>query len=178
MDRETRGVNESECLLATGDLDLRWFKFSEVEGTPIVKRTSWWSGLSVTGDGVGVVAHTGSITLRLLAERTGLVKHLSKAMARRSLVPVHARGQVLTDVAVMLADGGEAISDINVLRHQSGVLGPVASAPTVWRALDEITPARLSRIHTARARVRRHVWSLLQAAGGVPASKARCLTAE
>ena len=97
-------------------------QISEVEGTPIVKRTSWWSGLSVTGDGVGVVAHTGSITLRLLAERTGLVKHLSKAMARRSFVPVHARGQVLTDAAVMLADGGEAISDINVLRHQSQVL--------------------------------------------------------
>lgn len=146
-------------------------QISEVEGTPIVKRTSWWSGLSVTGDGVGVVAHTGSITLRLLAERTGLVKHLSKAMARRSFVPVHARGQVLTDAAVMLADGGEAISDINVLRHQSQVLGPVASAPTVWRTLDEITPARLGRIHTARARVRRHVWSLLEAAGGVPVSK-------
>jgi hypothetical protein len=30
----------------------------------------------------------------------------------------------------MLADGGEAIGDINVLRHQDQVLGPVASAPT------------------------------------------------
>ena len=37
---------------------------------------------------------------------------------------------VLTDVAVLLADGGEAISDIDVLRHQGQVLGPVASAPT------------------------------------------------
>ena len=63
----------------------------------------------------------------MLADRLGLVKHLSKAMTRRSFVPVHDRGRVLTDVAVMLADGGEAITDIKVL-HQSEVLGPVASA--------------------------------------------------
>jgi hypothetical protein len=76
---------------------------------------------------------------------------------------------VLADVAVMLADGGEAIADIDVLRHQSGVLGPVASPPTVWRALDEVTQGRLKKIATARARVRRHVWAQLP--GGVPASK-------
>jgi hypothetical protein len=55
-----------------------------------------------------------------------------------------------------------------VLRHQSPVLGPAASAPTVWRALAELTPAGLRRIEAARARVRRHVWSVLP--GGLPAS--------
>lgn len=49
---------------------------------------------------------------------------------------------MLTDVALMLADGAEAIADIDVLRHQSGVLGPVASPPTVWRSLDEVTHPR------------------------------------
>jgi len=97
----------------------------------------------------------------MLADRTGLTKELSKATARRSFAPIHDRGQVLVDVAVMLADGGEAIGDINVLRHQGQVLGPVASAPTVWRALDELTPAALKRIQVARARVRRHVWARL-----------------
>lgn len=58
-----------------------------------------------------------------------------------------------------------------MLRHQGAVLGPVASAPTAWRALDELTPAAIRRIETARARVRRHVWSQLQTAGGVPASR-------
>ena len=38
-----------------------------------MKRTSWSSGLSVTSDGVGVVAHAGSVATRLLADRTGLV---------------------------------------------------------------------------------------------------------
>ena len=90
-------------------------------------------------------------------------------MVRRNFVPGHDRGRVLTDVAVMLADGGEAIADIDVLRHQSSVLGRVASAPTVWRALDEVTPGRLKRIQNARARVRRQVWSQLP--DGVPASK-------
>ena len=119
-----------------------------------------------------MVAHAGSIGLRMLAENTGLTEALSHAMARRGFVPsVHDRGQVLTDVAVLLADGGEAISDIDVLRHQGQVLGPVASAPTVWRALDEVTDARRRKIHRARAGVRRHVWAQLAAAGGVPASR-------
>lgn len=139
-----------------------------MEGTPQVKRTSWSTGLSVTDNGTGVVAHAGSVAVRLLADRTGLRSELSKALTRRSFTPVHDRGQVLVDVAVMLADGGEAIADIDVLRHQASVLGPVASAPTVWRALDELTPAAVKRIEMARARTRRHVWAQLPV---LPASK-------
>src|SRR5680860_149627 len=137
-----------------------------------MKRTSWSAGLSVTGDGTGVVAHAGSVATRMLADRTGLTQELSKALKSRSFAPVHDRGRVLVDVAVMLADGGEAICDIEVLRHQAPVLGPVASAPTVWRALDELTPAAMKRIQTARARVRRHVWTQLATSeAGLPVSK-------
>ena len=56
-----------------------------------------------------------------------------------------------------------------MLRHQSEVLGSVASAPTVWRALDEVTAAVAKRIDKARAKVRAHVWSQLP--GGLPASR-------
>ncbi len=63
------------------------------------------------------------LALRLLADRIGLTIELSKAMARRSFTPVHDRGRVLADVAVMLADGGEAIADIDVLRHQARAAG-------------------------------------------------------
>ena len=153
-------------------MGLRRPQFSSLEGTPLVKRTSWSAGLSVSGGGVGVVAHAGSVALRLLADRTGLTAELSKAMARRSFEPVHDRGRVLTDVAVMLADGGEAIADIDVLRHQGGVLGPVASPPTVWRALDEVTSGRSKKIQTARARVRAHVWTqIAERHGSIPASR-------
>jgi Transposase DDE domain group 1 len=134
-----------------------------------VKGTAWSAGLSVSGDGTGVVAHAGSAGLRFLADRIGLTGELSTALARRGFVPRHDRGQVLTDVAVMLADGGEAIADIDVLRHQSPLLGSVASAPTVWRTLAALSTARRGRIDAARARVRRHVWSLLP--DGLPASR-------
>ena len=134
-----------------------------------MKHTSWAQGLSFSADGSGVVAQAGNVATRLLADQVGLTDALSGAMTRRGFAPMHDRGQVLVDVAVLVAGGGEAIADIDVLRHQSQVLGPVASAPTVWRALDEITPAVVKRIDKARAKVRAHVWSQLP--GGVPASK-------
>lgn len=85
-------------------------------------------------------------------------------MLRRNFNPGHDRGRVLTDVALKLADGREAIADIDVLRHQAGVLGPVASGPGrghVWSVEEEA----LSRGRD----MDRHVWA--QRAGGVPASK-------
>jgi len=47
-------------------------------------------------------------------------------------------------------------------------LGPDASPPTAWRALDELIPAVLKRVATARAKTRARVWGLIR--GGVPAS--------
>ena len=134
-----------------------------------MKSTTWSAGLSVTGDGTGVVAHAGSAAVRMLADRTGPTGALSAAVARRGFVPGHDRGRVLVDVATMIAAGGQAIADIDTLRHQQQVLGPVASAPTVWRALDELTPASLKRIETARAATRARVWDLIP--DGLPASR-------
>ncbi|MGH3470559.1 MAG: hypothetical protein ACRDPG_00755 [Nocardioidaceae bacterium] len=62
-----------------------------------------------------------------MADRVDLTSDLSEALTQRSFVTVHDRSRVLADVAVMVADGREAIADIDVLRHQAGVLGPVAS---------------------------------------------------
>ena len=109
-----------------------------------MKSTAWSAGLSVTGDGTGVVAHAGSVAVRMLADRTGLTDALSAALARRGFTPGHDRGRVLVDVATMITTGGQAIGDIDTLRHQRDVLGAVASPPTVWRALDELTPAGLN----------------------------------
>ncbi len=127
-----------------------------------MKSTSWAAGLSVFGDGVGGVA------VRLLAEQVGLTGELSSALSRRGFVPGHDRGQVLVDVATMLAGGGEAIADIDTVGHQDAVLRSAASPPTVWRALDGLTPARLRRVEKARARTSARVWDL---AGGPPAAR-------
>lgn len=107
--------------------------------------------------------------MRLLADRTGLTEQLSVAMTRRGFTPRHDRARVLVDVAVLLADGGEAIADMHVLRHQREVLGPVASPPTVWRMLDDVTAGRRRKIAAARARVRRRVW------GQFPDGVLRCV---
>ncbi len=134
-----------------------------------MKHRGWAQGLSVTADGTGVVALAGSGAIRLLADGVGLTEALSTALTRRNFVPLHDRGQVLVDVATVLAAGGEAIADVDALRHEPA-WGRVASPATVWRTLEAITPAALKRIATARARVRRHVWAQLP--HGVPASKA------
>jgi hypothetical protein len=124
--------------------------------------------LSVIADGDDVMPLAGAVAVRLLADRVGLTEGLSTALARRGFIPGHDRGQVWVDVATMLIAGGEAIADIETLRHQAELLGPVASAPTVWRALDESTPAALKRVEKVRARTRRRVWRLLSV---MPASK-------
>src|SRR5215217_3098543 len=90
------------------------------------------------------VNHTGARLLTDLADAVGLTAAMSMAMAptkqrRRG----HDRGEVLVDVAVMLADGGETISDVAVLRDQPALFGDVASHPTVWRTLQAVDDAAL-----------------------------------
>jgi hypothetical protein len=134
-----------------------------------VQSTAWSKDLRVTADGSGVVSHVGAALLRMLADRTGLTGALSGSLARRGWWPGHDRGRVLTDLAVMIADGGEAICDIDVLRHQDELFGAVASASTCWRTLDEIGRPQRRRISAARAKTRARVWVLL---GGPPAARA------
>ena len=110
-----------------------------------MQSTAWSKDLRVTADGTGVVSHVGAAVLRMLADRAGLTAAMSAGLARRGRWPGHDRGRVLVDLAVLIADGGEAIADIDVLRHQQELFGPVASDTTVWRALDEIGPAQPRR---------------------------------
>lgn len=82
-------------------------------------------------DGRGVVGHAGARLLADVADATGLTGGLSDALAPlRVRQRGHDPGRVAVDLAVMLADGGEAIADLAVLRNQVGLLGPVASDPT------------------------------------------------
>jgi len=85
----------------------------------------------VSDDGVGVVSHAGSRLLADLADRTTLTAQLSAVFASR-VAPqtAHDPGRVLIDLAVMIADGGECISDIATLADQPGVFGSVASDTT------------------------------------------------
>src|SRR5207302_10502276 len=76
----------------------------------------------------------------------------------------HDRGRGLAAVGVMSADGGDAISDLAVLRNHPELFGEVASTPTAWRTREAIDAAASERIAQARAAARKKVW----AAGGDP----------
>ena len=126
-----------------------------------MQATSWADRLELVGDDDRLVGFAGALPIRLLAERTGLRAGLSTAMARRGFDPVYDRGQVLIDMAVTQVLGGEAISDFQGLRHLGPVTGPVASTPTVWRALSEVEGVQLRRVNAAVSTFRRHWWGLL-----------------
>jgi hypothetical protein len=111
-------------------------------------------------DGRGVVGHAGARLLADLADATGLTAAFGDALAplrvRRS---GHDPGRVAVDLAVMLADGGEAIADLAVLRNQAGLFGAVASDPTAWRLLSDLDGAALARLRVARAQARELAWA-------------------
>ena len=134
--------------------------------------TSWSRDLAVEIGGRDVINHAGAAALRLLADRTGLTGGLSRVLTRRGFVPVHDRGRVLADTAVLIADGGRVLSDMASLRDQGELYGPVASDPTLWRTLNEIGEPQRRKIARARARTRDHVWSLIeQRHGRIPPSR-------
>jgi DDE family transposase len=125
-------------------------------------------------DGRGVVGHAGARLLADLADATGLTAAFGDALAplrvRRS---GHDPGRVAVDVAVMLADGGEAIADLAVLRNQADLFGSVASDPTAWRLLSDLDGAALARLRAARAQARELAWAqAAETRTGLPASMA------
>ncbi|MFR9780853.1 IS1380 family transposase [Micromonospora sp. MS34] len=144
------------------------------EGTFCVHPTSLRPKLTVTADGTGVVAHAGTRLLTDLAGATGLTRTFSNALGGlRRRDTGHDPGRVAVDVAVMLADGGEAISDLVVLRDQPDLFGPVASTSTAWRVLAGIGPQELAALHTARAQAREVAWAhAAETAGGIPPARA------
>lgn len=59
----------------------------------------------------------------------------------------------------MLADGGDCLSDLKVLRDQPELFGEVASDPTAWRVLGAIDDQAFERIAAARAKARARAWA-------------------
>ena len=141
-------------------------KSSHSRSSMAVKRSRRRPSLKVAADGRGLVSHPGTRLLADLAERSGLGADLSAALAPLVKAPRrHAPGEVLVDLAVMLADGGECVLDLKTLRGQPGLFGEVASQPTAWRLLDAIDEDVLGRLQAARAASRTRAW----AAGLAPA---------
>jgi hypothetical protein len=78
-----------------------------------VRPTARLGTVEVTADGEGLVSHAGAALLVELADRAGLTGALSEALAgTRERRSAHDPGRVVRDVAVMLADGGDCITDV------------------------------------------------------------------
>jgi len=117
----------------------------------------------VAADGAGLVSHAGAALLAEVADRVGLTRELSRALVglveRRRR---HDPGRVIRDLAVMLADGGDCLSDLRAVRDQQPLFGPVASDTTAFRLIDRLAgdPEVLDALRAARARARARAWKL------------------
>ncbi|MGH2850366.1 MAG: IS1380 family transposase [Solirubrobacteraceae bacterium] len=116
--------------------------------------------VGVTSDGAGLVSHAGSALVAGVADKLGLTAALSGRLgvlkARRR---GHDPGRVIGDLAVMLADGGECVSDLGGLRDQQALFGPVASDSTAFRVIDKIASAGLlGELRAAHASARERFW--------------------
>ena len=117
----------------------------------------------MTADGAGLVSHAGSALVAQVADKVGLTQGLSVRLAavkqrRRG----HDPGRVIRDLAVMLVDGGECVSDLGAVREQVALFGAVASDSTAFRIVDRIasTPGLLDALRVAHARARARFWEL------------------
>src|SRR4051794_3254251 len=119
--------------------------------------------VDVTSDGAGLVSHAGSALLAQVAEKSGLTQVLSWELEPLQLrAGSHDRGRVVRDLAVMLADGGDCLADMAVVRDQATLFGTTASDSTAFRVIDQIAshPEAIEWLRAAHARARARVWEL------------------
>jgi hypothetical protein len=67
----------------------------------------------------------------------------------------HDPGRVMRDLAVMLADGGECVSDLGAVREQDALFGSVASDSTAFRMVEKIA-STAGLLDAVRWRTRGH----------------------
>jgi hypothetical protein len=128
-----------------------------------VQATNSRPRFEVVADAQGVCSHVGAALLAELADRLGLTEELGRRANRGVRAGSHDRGAVLRDLVVMLADGGDCVSDLRTLRQQPELFGEVCSASTAWRVLVEevgADPRGTVGLWSALARVREHAWAL------------------
>lgn len=125
-----------------------------------MKRSKQMKRPKVSPDGHGVVSHAGVGLFREIAQATGLVDEMTRALIGTYRgIPQHQPGQVFCDLAAAVADGADAVSGIAVLRDRQDLFGPVASMPTAWRVLDRIDDYHLDRVREARGQARERAWA-------------------
>jgi hypothetical protein len=134
-----------------------------------VQATNTRPRFEVVADGQGICSHVGAALLGELSDRLGLTGELGRRANLGRGGGAHDRGQVLRGLVVMLADGGDCVSDLAGLRQQPELFGEVASTSTAWRVLvQEVggAPRQVAALWSALARVRQCAWQLGAAPAG------------
>ncbi len=105
--------------------------------------------------GDGVVAHVGLHVSGRFADALGLGAALSaRIVPTGERFPFHDRGKVLVHAMLTLAGGGDACSDVEVLRAQPALFGSVPSDSTLYRTYRQIDAITLAGLWAAMAEVR------------------------
>ena len=125
----------------------------------MVNATAGLETVEVTADGEGLVSRAGVALLVELADRVGLTGALSGGLAgTRERRSAHDPGRVVRDLAVMLADGGDCVTDMDAYRGQQRLFGARASETTTHRVIKSIDEQLLGQIRAARAAARTRAW--------------------
>jgi hypothetical protein len=132
----------------------------------VLKDTRWDRDLSVAAEADGLIGHAGAVLLRKLADQCGLTAALSAALVRAGKSPLFDRGIALVSMAAAIVLGATSMNDIAVLADQSLVFGAPPSDTTARRTLELADDRTLRTIAKARAKIRDHVWTLIE---GTPA---------
>jgi hypothetical protein len=124
----------------------------------------------VVADGKGLIGHVGAVLLRRCADRTGLTSALAEVLPSGTGHGWRQRAGVVVQLAVAIVLGATNLLEAEQLQaHHQGLFGAGASDSTAQRTLAALDEVILARIAKVRARVRRHVWSLLHLRpGGFP----------
>ncbi len=130
----------------------------------MVNATTPASSFEVTCDMEGLTSRAGTALLTGLSDAIGLTAGLVAALCVHPRAVRHEPGRIVRDLSVMLADGGDALTDLGVLRDQGALFGGVASDATAYRCVERLDAGMLARIRGSRASARARVWDL----GGAP----------
>ena len=130
----------------------------------MVKRTGIYPQPRVDTTKIAAVGQAGGVLLTETVRATALDKHLTAGLGRwRKPSATHDPAKVVLDLAIILALGGDCLSDIAALRAEPGLYARVASDPTVSRTITALAndPVRVLRaISTARQQARAVAWGL------------------
>ena len=126
----------------------------------MVNATTPAARLEVTCDMPGLTSRAGTALLSGLSDRIGLTDGLVKALSVHSRRVRHEPGRIVRDLAVMLADDGDCLTDLGASRDQAVLFGQVASDATAYRCVERLDARMLAHLREARAAARARVWKV------------------